>query len=41
MSMKLLGSKNNPNCIHEMQWNHKIDLIALASETGKYINFTI
>ena len=35
MSMKLIGNRNNPNCIHQMQWNNKMDLIALAHETGK------
>lgn len=34
MSMKLIGNRNNPNCIHQMQWNNKMDLIALAHETG-------
>lgn len=37
--MKLIGNRNNPNCIHEMQWNNKMDLIALASETGNYENY--
>lgn len=34
-SMKLIGNKNNPNCIHLMEWSNKMDLIALASDTGK------
>lgn len=38
MSMKLIGNRNNPNCINEMQWNNKMDLIALAHETGKIEN---
>lgn len=33
--MKLIGNRNNSNCIQEMQWNNKMDLIALAHETGK------
>lgn len=33
--MKLIGNRNNPNCIYDMQWSNKMDLIALVSETGK------
>jgi hypothetical protein len=34
MSMKLIGNRNNANCIHAMQWSNKMDLIALVNETG-------
>ncbi|KAG5671797.1 hypothetical protein PVAND_001973 [Polypedilum vanderplanki] len=35
MSMKLIGNRNNPNCIQEMQWSNKMDLIALVNDTGE------
>lgn len=41
MSMKLIGNRNNPCCIHEMQWSNKMDLIALVSETGEHIFYLI
>jgi hypothetical protein len=34
MSMKLIGNRNNSNCIYEMHWSDKMDLIALACDTG-------
>ena len=34
-SMKLIGNKNNANSIELMEWSNKMDLIALASDTGK------
>ncbi|KAL7019120.1 hypothetical protein ACKWTF_011019 [Chironomus riparius] len=37
MSMKLIGNRNNPNCIYDMQWSNKMDLIALVSETGEVV----
>lgn len=34
--MKLIeGNKSNPNAIELMEWSNKMDLIALASDTGK------
>jgi hypothetical protein len=37
-SMKLIGNRNNPNSLNGvMEWSNKMDLIALASETGKKI----
>jgi hypothetical protein len=34
-SMKLIeGNKNNPNSIELMEWSNKMDLIALANDSG-------
>lgn len=36
--MKLIGNKNNANCIELMEWSNKMDLIALANDTGTSVN---
>lgn len=33
-SMKIIGNKNNANGLELMEWSNKMDLIALASDTG-------
>lgn len=39
-SMKLIGNRNNHNSLNGvMQWSNKIDLIAVATETGKCLQF--
>lgn len=39
-SMKMIGNKNNSNSIELMEWSNKMDLIALANDTGKWNNQT-
>lgn len=35
-SMKLIGNKNNPNCVELMEWSQNMDLLALATDTGMW-----
>lgn len=37
-SMKLIGNKTNANCVELMEWSNKMDLIALATDTGMKYN---
>jgi hypothetical protein len=33
--IKMLSQKNNQNVVSIMEWSNKMDLIALASDTGE------
>lgn len=34
-SMKLIGNKSNNNCVERFEWSHNMDLLAIASDTGR------